>query len=99
MVGGARGRRRRLPDRLRLGAADQGVPASLASEETYARLREPFAYWNSVGLMAALGVPPLLWLAARRSGHAAANALAWPGIGLLLVCLMLSTRGERWSRC
>ena len=65
-------------------------PASLASEETYARLREPFAYWNSVGLMAALGVPPLLWLAARRSGHAAANALAWPAIGLLLVCMMLS---------
>jgi len=65
-------------------------PASLASEETYARLREPFAYWNSVGVMAALGVPPLLWLAARRSGHAAANALAWPAIGLLLVCLMLS---------
>jgi tetratricopeptide (TPR) repeat protein len=65
-------------------------PVSLASEETYARLREPFAYWNSVGLMAALGVPPLLWLAARRSGHAAANALAWPAIGLLLVCVMLA---------
>ncbi|HEY6691868.1 MAG TPA: O-antigen ligase family protein [Solirubrobacteraceae bacterium] len=65
-------------------------PASLAPDETYARLREPFAYWNSVGLMAALGVPPMLWLAARRSGHAAANALAWPGIALLLVCLMLS---------
>ena len=65
-------------------------PASLAAEETYARLREPFAYWNSVGLMAALGVPPLLWLAARRSGHAAVNALAWPAIGLLFVCLMLS---------
>ena len=65
-------------------------PASLAGEETYARLREPFAYWNSVGLMAAFGVPPLLWLAARRSGHAAVNALAWPGIGLLLVCLMLA---------
>jgi hypothetical protein len=65
-------------------------PASLAADETYARLREPFAYWNSVGLMAALGVPPMLWLAARRSGHAAANALAWPALGLLLVCLMLS---------
>jgi O-antigen ligase len=65
-------------------------PASLASEETYARLREPFAYWNSVGLMAAVGVLPLLWLAARRSGHAALNALGWPAIGLLLVCLMLS---------
>ena len=55
-------------------------PASLAADETYARLREPFAYWNSVGLMAALGVPPMLWLAARRSGHAAANAIAWPAI-------------------
>ena len=65
-------------------------PASLAGEETYARLREPFAYWNSVGVMAAMGVLPLLWLAARRSGHAAFNALAWPGIGLLLVCMMLS---------
>jgi O-Antigen ligase/Tetratricopeptide repeat len=65
-------------------------PASLAADETYARLREPFAYWNSVGLMAALGVPTMLWLAARRTGHAAANALAWPAIGLLLVCLMLS---------
>ena len=65
-------------------------PASLAEEETYARLREPFAYWNSVGLMAALGVPPMLWLGVRRSGHAAANALAWPAIGVLLVCLMLA---------
>ena len=65
-------------------------PASLAPDETYARLREPFAYWNSVGLMAALGVPPMLWLAARRNGHAAVNALAWPAIGLLLICMMLS---------
>jgi hypothetical protein len=65
-------------------------PSALAPDETYARLREPFAYWNSVGLMAALGVPPMLWLAARRSGHAAANALAWPALGVLLVCLMLS---------
>ena len=40
--------------------------------------------------MAAFGVPPMLWLAARRSGHAAANALAWPAIGVLLVVLMLS---------
>ena len=65
-------------------------PASFSPDEVYARLREPFGYWNSVGLMAALGVPPLLWLAARRAGHLAANALAWPALGLLLVCLMLS---------
>jgi len=66
------------------------LPGALAEEEPYARLRAPLEYWNAVGLMAALGVPPLLWLGARRSGHAAANALAWPGIFPLLVCLMLS---------
>ena len=65
-------------------------PALLAPEELFARLRPPFDYWNSVGLAAALGIPPLLWLAARRSGHAAVNALAWPGLGLVIVCLLLS---------
>jgi hypothetical protein len=65
-------------------------PATLAPQETFARLREPFEYWNSVGLMAALGVPPMLWLAARRSGHAALNALAWPALGVLLICVMLA---------
>ena len=43
-------------------------PEALAPDETFARLREPFGYWNAVGLMAALGVPPLLWVAARRTG-------------------------------
>ena len=65
-------------------------PEWLAEEETYARLRAPFGYWNSVGLMAALGIPPLIWLGARRSGRAPANALAWPGIALLELVLMLS---------
>jgi hypothetical protein len=65
-------------------------PAALAPDEPFARLRPPFEYWNAVGLMAAMGVPPLLWLAARRSGHGAINALAWPALGLLLVCLMLA---------
>jgi hypothetical protein len=70
-------------------------PAALAPDETYARLREPFGYWNAVGLMAALGVPPLLWLAARRSGRPAANALAWPALGLLFTTIMLSySRGS-----
>ena len=73
-------------------------PGALAADETYARLREPFGYWNAVGLMAALGVLPLLWLAARRSGHAAVNALAWPALGLLLVCadaVLLARRAAR----
>ena len=65
-------------------------PGALAADETYARLRAPFDYWNSVGLMGALGVPLFLWLGARRSGNQFANAFAWPAIALLLVCLMAS---------
>jgi hypothetical protein len=65
-------------------------PGWLAPNEPFARLRPPTDYWNSVGLTAALGIPPLLWLAARRSGHAAVNALAWPGLGLVLVSLLLA---------
>ena len=65
-------------------------PGALAEDEIYARLRAPFDYWNSVGLTAAIGVLALLWLGARRSGRAAVNALAWPGIALLEVALMLS---------
>ena len=70
-------------------------PAWLSPDETYARLREPFGYWNAVGLMAALGVPGCLWLGARRSGHAAVNALAYPALGLLLVVVLLAySRGS-----
>jgi hypothetical protein len=65
-------------------------PAAFATEETFARLRPPFDYWNSVGLAAALGIPALLWLGSRRSGHAALNALAWPALGLVGVSLMLA---------
>ena len=65
-------------------------PATFSPDDTFARLREPFGYWNAVGLTAAMAVPPVLWLAARRTGHPAANALAWPALGVLLTCLMLS---------
>jgi hypothetical protein len=70
-------------------------PGALASDEVYARLREPFGYWNAVGLTAALGVPPTLWLGARRSGHAAINALAFPIMGILLLTVLLAySRGS-----
>ncbi|HEY7076173.1 MAG TPA: O-antigen ligase family protein [Solirubrobacteraceae bacterium] len=65
-------------------------PGALAPGEQFARLELPFEYWNSVALAAATGIVPLLWLGARRSGHAALNALAWPAIGLLVVCLLLA---------
>jgi hypothetical protein len=70
------------------------LPGALNPDEIYARLREPFGYWNSVGLMAALGVPGCLWLGARRSGHQGLNALAYPALGLLvLTILMAYSRG------
>ena len=40
--------------------------------------------------MAALGVPPAVWLGARRSGYGVLNALAYPALGLLIVTMMLS---------
>ena len=65
-------------------------PGGLNPDETYARLREPFGYWNSVGLAAALGVPGCLWLGTRRSGHQALNGLAYPALGLLVLTMLLS---------
>lgn len=70
-------------------------PGTLAAADPYARLREPYQYWNAVGLTAAIGVPPTLWLGARRSGHAALNALAYPIMGLLLLTVLLAySRGS-----
>jgi hypothetical protein len=63
--------------------------------EIYARISEPFGYWNAVGVTAALGVVPALWLGARRSGHQPANALAFPLMGLLILAMFLSfSRGS-----
>jgi tetratricopeptide (TPR) repeat protein len=66
------------------------APGALNPDETFARLREPFGYWNSVGLMAACGVPGVLWLGTRRTGHQTLNALAYPALGLLLLTILLS---------
>ena len=65
-------------------------PDWLAINETYGRLREPFGYWNAVGLTAALGLPAALWLGTRREGHAALAIFAFPAAGLLVVALLLS---------
>jgi len=65
-------------------------PAALNPAEIYARLNEPFGYWNSVGLMAACGIPGALWLGSRRDGHQGFNALAYPAVGLLLLTIMLA---------
>jgi O-antigen ligase len=66
------------------------IPESLDAGDSYARLQAPFDYWNAVGLTAALGIAPCLWLGARREGHGVLNALAAPALTLLLVALVLS---------
>jgi hypothetical protein len=65
-------------------------PGSLAANEVYARIGQPYGYWNAVGVTAGLAIPPALWLGARRSGHQPANALAYPLLGLLVVALFLT---------
>ena len=70
--------------------ASRVFPGSLAANELYARISQPYGYWNAVGLTAAIGIPPAVWLGARRSGHAPANALAYPLLGMLVVTLFLT---------
>ena len=65
-------------------------PGSLAPSDTFARLEEPYGYWNALGLTAAMGVICCMWLGARRSGHALLSALAYPAAGLLLLTLVLA---------
>jgi hypothetical protein len=63
--------------------------------EIYARIGEPYRYWNAVGVTAAIGVVPALWLGARRSGHQPANALAYPLLAVLYLAMFLSfSRGS-----
>ncbi len=61
-----------------------------AEANFYARLQEPYGYWNAIGLTAAMGAIGCLWLGARRAGHALLSALAYPAMGLTLVTLMLA---------
>jgi len=75
--------------------ASKVVPATLDASDTNARLSVPFGYWNAVGLTAALGIVPSLWLGTRRDGHAVLSALAAPALCILLVALVLSySRGS-----
>jgi tetratricopeptide (TPR) repeat protein len=65
-------------------------PAGLDPSNTFARLNEPYGYWNAVGLSAAIGAICCLWLGARRTGHALLRALAYPAMSMVLLTLMLA---------
>jgi tetratricopeptide (TPR) repeat protein len=77
------------------GLATKVAPAWLAPDEVYARLREPYGYWNAVGVTAAMGMPLCLWLGTRPYGRRAVNAIAWPLLALFAIAVMLSfSRGS-----
>ncbi|HEX3518476.1 MAG TPA: O-antigen ligase family protein [Solirubrobacteraceae bacterium] len=70
--------------------ASKVFPGDLAPANAYARLEEPFGYWNALGLLAAMGAICCMWLGSRRAGHALLSALAYPAMGLLLLTLVLA---------
>ncbi len=70
--------------------ATKVFPGTLAPAVTYARLQEPYGYWNAIGLTAAMGAICCMWLGGRRAGHALLNALAYPAMGIMIVTLMLA---------
>lgn len=76
------------------GLATKVAPGWLAEDEVYARLREPYGYWNAVGVTAAMGIPLSLWLGTR-DGSPATKAAAYPILGILIVTMLLSfSRGS-----
>ncbi len=70
--------------------ATEVFPARLDPNDLYARLQEPYGYWNAIGLTAAMGVIGALWLGARRAGHELLSALSYPIMGLFLITLLLA---------
>jgi hypothetical protein len=74
-----------LASRVWPGALDHDFSSRLGN-----RLGQPFQYWNAVGTTAALAVPPLLWLGARRTGSVLGRALAYPAMGSAILAILLT---------
>ncbi len=68
----------------------KSLPDHFTEANEYARLYEPFGYWNALGLTAAMGAICCMWLGARRAGHAVLTAAAYPAMGVLLLTLLLA---------
>jgi O-antigen ligase len=65
-------------------------PGEIVPASAYARLDEPYGYWNAIGLTAAMGAICCIWLGSRRGGHALLGALAYPAMGVMLLTLLLA---------
>lgn len=70
-------------------------PGTLDRNDPLGRLSAPLGYWNAVGLMAAMGIPPCVWLAAHHRAPSWLRVLCPPAISLLIAVLLLSySRGS-----
>jgi cytochrome c-type biogenesis protein CcmH/NrfG len=65
-------------------------PGTFDATDPVGRVRAPFDYWNATGLMAALGLPPLMWTGAREDGGRVLRALSVPAVALLVTVVILS---------
>jgi len=71
------------------------LPGELDPDELVARLREPYGYWNAVGLTGALAFPAALWLGTRRTGSPLVSALAFPALAVAVAVVLLAySRGS-----
>jgi O-Antigen ligase len=61
----------------------------LNSDPTLGRLTAPLGYWNAIGLLAAMGLAPLLWAGVGEHRPALVRALTVPGIAILGAALVL----------
>ncbi len=68
----------------------KAFPGTLDAGGTLGRLQQPFGYWNAVGVAAALGVPPCLWLGATRGRARLLRAVAPAAVSLLVSAVVLS---------
>jgi hypothetical protein len=61
----------------------------LNSDPTLGRLTAPIGYWNAIGLLAAMGLVPVLWAGVGEQRPALARILTVPGITILGAALVL----------
>jgi hypothetical protein len=65
-------------------------PGTFDPADPVGRLRLPFGYWNAVGLIGAVGLPPVLWAGARTETDRRLRALTPGAFAVLATAILLS---------
>ncbi len=60
------------------------------ADQSLGRLETPLGYWNAIGVMAAIGFPPCMWIWSRRDTAPALRGLAVPAVAILISVVVLS---------